>query len=202
MSQILEGTGPLDNVDVERNQKSQEKIDVLENVDFFTSNVQSSRQEAVLYVFEDNQAVIKMIIRGRSLAMRQASRTHRVALDWLFDRTNLDSKIQIKFIDTKDQLADSLTKGHFKRDGWNHLSLLNRSHFSSTVCSVAMAKPPQHDSGGEERVTGKSRPMMSFIARTAVARIILDFSKPREENLWKSRFLEFNCGERGVIRAT
>ena len=30
-------------------------------------NVQSARQEAVLYVFEDNEAVIKMIIIERSL---------------------------------------------------------------------------------------------------------------------------------------
>ena len=39
----------------------------MENIDFVHSNVQSSRQEALLYVFEDNEAVIKMIIEGRSL---------------------------------------------------------------------------------------------------------------------------------------
>ena len=68
--------------------------------------------------------------------MGHVSRTHRVALDWLFDRINLDLKIQIKYIDTKNQLADILTKGNFTRDEWNHLlCLLNISHFSSTVCS-------------------------------------------------------------------
>ena len=36
----------------------------LDNVDFVPSNVQSSRQEALLYVFEDNESVIKMIIKG------------------------------------------------------------------------------------------------------------------------------------------
>ena len=97
--------------------------------------------------------------------MRHGSRTHRVALDWLFDRINLDPKIQIKYIDTKNQLADILTKGNFARDAWNHLlCLFNISHFSSTVCSEAMAKRVQQDSG-EERVTAKSRPMMSLIAR-------------------------------------
>ena len=44
------------------------------------------------------------------------------------------------------------------------LCLFNISHFSSTVCSEAMAKRVQQDSG-EERVTAKSRPMMSLIAR-------------------------------------
>ena len=123
------------------------------------------RQEALLYVFEDNEAVIKMIIKGRSPTMRHVSRTHRVALDWLFDRINLDSKIQIKYIDTKNQLADILTKGNFTRDEWNHLlNLFNISHFSSTVCSLAMAKRIQQESG-EERVTAKSRPMMNLTAR-------------------------------------
>ena len=59
--------------------------------------------------FEDNEAVIKMILKGRSRTMGHVSRTHRVALDWMFDRINLDSKIQIKYIDTKNQLADILT---------------------------------------------------------------------------------------------
>ena len=85
----------------------------MKNIDFVPSNVQSSRQEALLYVFEDNEAVIKMIIKGRSPTMRHVSRTHRVALDWLSDRINLDPKIQIKYIDTKNQLGDILTKREF-----------------------------------------------------------------------------------------
>ena len=40
--------------------------------------------------FEDNEAVIKMINKGQNPTVRQMSRTHRVALDWLFDRINLD----------------------------------------------------------------------------------------------------------------
>ena len=63
-------------------------------------------------------------IKGRRTTMRHVSRTHRVALDWLFDRINLDPKIQIKYIDTKNQLADMLTKGNFTRDEWNHLLCL------------------------------------------------------------------------------
>ena len=72
------------------------------------------------------------IIKGkkRSPSMRHVSRTHRGALDWLFDRLNLDHQIQIKYIDTKNQLADILTKGHFTRDEWNHLlCLFNISPF-------------------------------------------------------------------------
>ena len=135
------------NLIVHKRHESQKKIDVMEDIDSVPSNVLSARQEALLHVFEDNEAVIKMIINGRRPTMRHVSRAHRVALDWLFDRINLDSKIQIKYIDTKNQLADILTKGKFTRDEWNHLlSLFNISHFSSTVCSAAMAERIQQES--------------------------------------------------------
>ena len=98
--------------------------------------------------------------------MRHVTRTYRVALDLLFDRINLDPKIQIKYIDTKNQLADMLTNRNFTRDEWNHLlCLFNISHFSSTVYSAAMTKRSQQDSG-EERVTAKSKPVMNLVART------------------------------------
>ena len=138
----------------------------MHDIDLVPSNVQSANREALLYVLEDNEAVIKMIMKGRSPTMRHVSRTHRVALDWLFDRINLDPKIQLKYIDTKNQLADILTRGNFKRDEWNHLlSLFNIRHFSSTACIAAMAKRAQQESG-EGRVTAKSRPMMNLTART------------------------------------
>ena len=109
---------------LQKRKQSQGVINDMDNVDFIPSNVNSSHQEALLFVFEDNEAVIKMIFKGRSPTMRHVSRTHRVALDWLFDRTNLDPKIQVKYIDTKNQFADILTKGNFTLDEWNHLLCL------------------------------------------------------------------------------
>ena len=165
-------------------------INVLNNIDCVPSNVQFSHQEALLYVFEDNEGVIKIIIKGRSPAMRHVSRTQRVALDWLLDRINLDPNIQIKCIDTKTQLADILSKGNFTRDEWNHLlCLFNIIHISSTVCSEAMAKRVQQDSG-EERVTAKSRPMMSLTAKAPSNLSSSTSESPGEEKLWKSRSLE------------
>ena len=146
--------------------QSRGMFNVLNNVDSVPSNVQSARQEALLHVFEDNEAVIKMIVQGGSPTMRHVSRTHRVTLDRLFDRINLDPKIQIRYIDTKNQLADILTKGNFTRDEWNNLPhLFNISHFSSAYCaknsslmscSKKMAKrmPEQK---GEERIVAKSK---------------------------------------------
>ena len=150
---------------IQKRKQCQGMINDLDNVDFLPSNVNSSHQEALLYVFEDNEAVIKMIIKGRSPTMRHVSRTHRVALDWLFDQLNLGPKIQIKYIDTKNPLADILTKGNFTRDEWNHLlNLFNISHFSSVNCSEVMSKRTQKDSG-DERVTAKSKPMMNSVSR-------------------------------------
>ena len=167
VSRVSERSGQLEN-DERKHYKSHNKIDAMQDIDSVPSNVQSACQEALLYVFEDNEAVIKMIIKGRSPTMRHVSRTHRVALDWLFDRINLDPKIQIKYIDTKNQLADILTKGNFTRDEWNHLlCLFNISHSSSAECSEVMSKRTQEDSG-EERVTAKSKPMINLVSRCSV----------------------------------
>ena len=61
-------------------QQSRRVINDLDNVDFVSSDVQSSHQEALLYVIEDNEAVIKMIMGGRRPTMRHISRIHRVAI--------------------------------------------------------------------------------------------------------------------------
>ena len=130
VSRVSDRSGKPESDDHKRH-KSHNKIDAMKDIDSVRSNAQSARQEALLYVFEDNEAVIKMIMKGRSPTMRHVSRTHRVALDWLFDRINLDPKIPIKYIDTKNQLADILTKGNFTGDEWNHsLSTFNSNQFN------------------------------------------------------------------------
>ena len=80
------------------------------HIDSVHSNVKFSQSIAMLYVFEDNEAVINKIIDGRGPAMRHVSRTHSVALDWLIDRINLDPKVLIKYVDTKHHLAGMLTR--------------------------------------------------------------------------------------------
>ena len=172
------------------NKRSQGMINVLNNIDCVPSHVQFSHQEALLYVFEDNKAVIKMITKGRSPTMRHVSRTHRVALDWLFDRINLYTKIQIKYMDTKNQLADILTTGNFTRDKWNHLlCLFEISHFSSTVCSEAMAK--------KSTTRFRRRASHSEIATNDVSyckfsleSVIFGVRKPGEEKFFESESVE------------
>ena len=58
ISYISDRTGQL----VDGKDKSHNKIDVIQDIDAVPSNVQSASREALLYVFEDNEAVIKMIM--------------------------------------------------------------------------------------------------------------------------------------------
>ena len=64
VSRVSDRSGQPDS-DVKKHHEFQRRIDVMKDIDSFHSNVQSSRQEALLYVFEDNEAVIKMIIKGK-----------------------------------------------------------------------------------------------------------------------------------------
>ena len=141
------------------------------------TNTHSSHNESQLYIIEDSEAVIKMIIERRSPTISHVSRTHRVALDWLFDRINLEHKIQIKYVNTKNQLADILTKGSFSREEWNHLlcllnivnlSMYSCSHLSSFVFDEldqigkqsAMSKRGQQTTQNEGSPTAKAKPCL------------------------------------------
>ena len=94
------------------------------SVDYVTSNAKPSRFDALLYLFDDKEAVIKMIIKGRSPTMRHASRTHRVALD---------PKNPNQICRNQEPTRRHLTKGSFTRDEWNHLlcllNIMNNSMF-------------------------------------------------------------------------
>ena len=96
-------------------------VDELSNMDNVVTSAKPCQFKAQLYIFEDTEAVIKMIIKGRSPTMRHVSRNDRVALDWLFDKINLDPQIQIKCVENKNQLANMLIKGSSTSDEWNHL---------------------------------------------------------------------------------
>ena len=137
-------------------------------MDYVTTDANSSQGESQLYIFGDNKSVIKMIIKGKRPTMRHVSRTHRVALDWLFDRINLDPEIQIKYVDTENQLADMLTKGSFTRDEWDHLlrslnimnsSMYSCSHFLSNRKQSVMSKRAQQSISKEGSAVAKPRPM-------------------------------------------
>ena len=97
-----------------------------------------------------------------------------------------------------------MTKGNFTRDEWNHLlCLFNISHFSSTVCSDVVSKRKQKESG-EERVTAKSRPMMSLIARapstlSSSASESLEKKSYGSQSLWSAKAEKYDRTGQPVV---
>ena len=75
-------------------------------------------------ICEDNNAVIAMCKKGRPTTMRHLLRVHRVDLDTLWERLRTDPSISMRYVNTKQQLADILTKGSFTKATWNELRTL------------------------------------------------------------------------------
>ena len=99
--------------------------------------------------------------------MRHVSRIRRVALDWLFDRINLDPKVQIKYVDTQNKLADMSANGNFTRDAGITSSPLVRHHEFFDVLSQPLNNHQHHveeadaekKTGEKERVFANWKPM-------------------------------------------
>ena len=93
----------------------------------------SDLSDMVIEVLHSPPSPFSSISTGRPVAMRsQCERHHKFQTKskismseeiclkeidhvdpWLFDRTNLDTNIQVKYVDTKSQLADIFDHGHF-----------------------------------------------------------------------------------------
>ena len=86
ISRVSDRSGQPDN-DVHKRHKSEKKTNVLNNIDSVPSNVQSARQEALLYVFEDNDAVIKMTIK-RKESNNETCFQNSQSCTWLVVRSN------------------------------------------------------------------------------------------------------------------
>ena len=63
VSRVSDRSGKPESDD-HKHHKSHNTIDVARDIDAVLSNVQSARQEALLFVFEDNESVFKMILQN------------------------------------------------------------------------------------------------------------------------------------------
>ena len=95
-----------------------------------------------LLIFEDNEAVVHQTIKGRSPKLQHCGRTHRVNLDWLFERIKKDPGVKVKCCPTNKMIADIFTKGSFNKDAWVNLLDLAQIGKSSKPLSV-LEKPPE-----------------------------------------------------------
>ena len=66
-----------------------------------------------------------MVIKQRWPQLRYVARTQKIDLDWLFERLTTDPGLFIRYILTKEQLADIFTKGSFTAQAWFDLLRLS-----------------------------------------------------------------------------
>ena len=83
---------------------------MFDSVDYVPPSLPICYGRASHYLLEDNDAVIKMVVKGRSPNLRHVQRTHRIGLDWLFERLRKDPGVFIKWVGTKEQLGEIFTK--------------------------------------------------------------------------------------------
>ena len=85
-----------------KRQQSRRVINDLDNVDFLFRHTSNSHIKKLCCMSSrTTKQWSRWLSREEVRQWDNVSRTHRVALDWLFDRINLDPKIQINYIDTK-----------------------------------------------------------------------------------------------------
>ena len=140
-----------------------DSIVALELLDYVPPSMPEPPDAAKLFLLEDNDAVLKMIRRGRSAQMRHVGRTHRVNIDWLFEKCSSDRAIRPRYVNTTWQIADLLTKGSFTSATWKNLVSLARIGISAVPST---ASPPKGDTSVKtmKSVTENCAPILQKLA--------------------------------------
>ena len=76
------------------------------------------RRKAVLTLYEDNTAMIKLLNHGYSPCMRYLGRTHAVSIAAMKEIIDLN-EVKVEYINTKKMRADILTKGFNSGPNWD-----------------------------------------------------------------------------------
>ena len=144
----------------------------------------TSHFAALHYIFEADEAVIKMITKGGSPTMRHVSRTHRLVLIGCLIQSSWAPNSKSKMLIPKKTNSQT-----FKRKAISlvvneiiflmSFSVFSCSLFTSVNKSKIMSKRPQEGNPGEEeRVVAKSEPMMSLVPKNANRSPMLDSGEP------------------------
>jgi hypothetical protein len=81
---------------------------------------QKVKRTTVLVIAEDNEAVIKIVKKARSMALRHLPRTHRIDVQWLFEVCS-NPRVRMLYVNTKPHIADLMTKALNNPQVWEHL---------------------------------------------------------------------------------
>ena len=118
---------------IQKRKQSRRVINDLDSVDFIP--ILRIRKLCV-YVFEDNEAVIKMIIKGKK-SHNETCFQDSQSCSWLgyLIESIWTPRSKSNTLTPQTNSQTSWPKGNFTRDEWNHLlCLFDISHFSSTNC--------------------------------------------------------------------
>ena len=167
MIDVLERPASRARGDLSRQFKFKTSQSTQETIDGVPTHAQESSDRAQLFVVEDNEAVIQMIIQGRSSHTRCVSRTHRLNLEWLSDRVNMDLKISVTNVHSRQHIADMSTKGSLTSCKWNELMILfcavpesfHHSPFSVVAALVLLSHPFTHEASNYSGASSKSKPV-------------------------------------------
>ena len=89
--------------DPSRQLKPETSQNSTKTTEYVPPHAQESSNRVHVFIFEDNEDVTKMIIKGRSPHMRYVSWTHRVNLELLFERINADANISVLSVHTNER---------------------------------------------------------------------------------------------------
>ena len=82
--------------------------------------------------------MIEICLKSRSQALRHLHRTHRVAVDWIYDMIKANWVV-LEHVNTKVQIADIFTKAIVKSESWLQLTDL------AQIRAVKSGRPPVID---------------------------------------------------------
>jgi len=127
-------------------------------------------QTTVLVVAEDNEAVITIVKKARSMSLRHLPRTHRIDLQWLFEVCS-HPRVTMLYVNTKQQVADLMTKALNNPQTWEHLLDISQNRAGATgpdststrAASALLAAPP----GLSQRISAARCPVCAFDTTTA-----------------------------------
>ena len=153
--------------------KGNQNVEQLSNLDHVTTNATWS---AVVH-FEDNEAVIKMVIKGSSPTMRQS----RVRLVVGQNHFGTQNRNRLFLTPKTNSLTCLLFTEVFFRDEWSNLlrllnirnfSMFSRSHFRSIETANTMSKRSR------ERKTGEEPAFTKPMSICLISRKLLNLKRP------------------------
>ena len=161
--------------------KSQGKTHVLNSIDCVPANFQSSHQEALLYVFEDNEAVIKMIFLEGVPQWDMFPGPTELRLIGCSIESTWTQKSKSSTLTPKTNLLTSKPKEIFHVMSGITCCACSTSANSVLQCALRQWR---NDLNTIQRRTSHSKIATNdeSYCNGAVARIILDFSKPGERS--------------------